>query len=90
MMASDAKRTSMNAIVIHVLMMRNAIIILTRTTARVQSFTWVPIVISTISAWIINASILLLLLLLSDLDKSTWVIVEALLFVETITLNLTC
>ena len=89
MMASDAKRTSMNAIVIHVLMMRNAIIILTRTTARVQSFTWVPIVISTISAWIINASILLLLLL-SDLDKSTWVIVEALLFVETITLNLTC
>ena len=34
--------------------------------------------------------LLLLLLLLSDLGTSTWVIVEALLLVETITLNLTC
>ena len=34
--------------------------------------------------------ILLLLLLLSDLGTNTWVIVEALLLVETITLNLTC
>ena len=34
--------------------------------------------------------IYLLLLLLSDLSTSTWVIVEALLLVETITLNLTC
>ena len=33
---------------------------------------------------------ILLLLLLSDLGTSTWVIVEALLLVETITLNLTC
>ena len=32
---------------------------------------------------------ILLLLLLSDLGTSTWVIVEALLHVETITLNLT-
>ena len=31
-----------------------------------------------------------ILLLLSDLGTSTWVIVEALLLVETITLNLTC
>ena len=34
--------------------------------------------------------IYILLLLLSDLGTSTWVIVEALLLVETITLNLTC
>ena len=33
---------------------------------------------------------ILLLLLLSDLGTSTWVIVEALLLVEKITLNLTC
>ena len=32
----------------------------------------------------------LVLLLLSDLGTSTWVIVEALLLVEAITLNLTC
>ena len=31
-----------------------------------------------------------LLLLLSDLGISTWVIVEELLLVETITINLTC
>ena len=34
--------------------------------------------------------IYILLLLLSDLGTSTWVIVEALLLVEIITLNLTC
>ena len=33
---------------------------------------------------------ILLLLLLSDVGTSTWVIVEALMLVETITLNLTC
>ena len=34
--------------------------------------------------------IYILLLLLSDLGTNTWVIVEALMLVETITLNLTC
>ena len=58
MMEFDANMISTSAKVTRVRIMRNAIILLTRIPANVQRFMLVLIVISIISAWIINASIL--------------------------------